>query len=48
MAAALMEADSQVLATILDPLRIIFHDLGRTVFLRLEPCDIQTVETSET
>ena len=40
--------DSQDLATILDPFRTIFADLGQTHYLRLEHCDIGTVETSKT
>ena len=40
--------DSQGLATILDPFRAIFGDLGQTADLRLEHCDIATIETSET
>ena len=48
MAAACQGVDSQDLATILDPFRTIFDNLGQTAFLKLEHCDIRTVATSET
>ena len=51
MAAACPGVDSQDLATILDPFRAIFADLGPDRlpgYLRLEHCDIATIETSET
>ena len=48
MAAACPGVDSHDLATILDPFRVIFADLGQTAYLRLEHCDIATIETSET
>ena len=50
MAAACLGVDSQDLGTILDPFRTIFDDLGpnRLDYLRLEHCDIGTVETSGT
>ena len=48
MAAACPGTDSQDLATILDPFRAIFVDWGQTAYLRLEHCDIGTIETSET
>ena len=47
MAAACQGVDSQVLATILDPFRAIFADLRPAAYLRLEHCDIATIETSE-
>ena len=57
MAGRSLGTDSQGLATILDPFRAIFVDLGpdrlylrlaQLRLLRLEHCDIATVETSET
>ena len=48
MAGRFTWADSQDLATILDPFRAIFVDWGQTAYLRLEHCDIATIETSET
>ena len=48
MAVACPGVDSQDLATILDPFRTIFVDWGQTAYLRLEHCDIATIETSET
>ena len=50
MAVACPGVDSEGLATILDPFRTIFDDLGpdRLQYLRLEHSDIATIETSET
>ena len=48
MAVGFIWVDSRGLATVLDPFRAIFADLGRTAYLGLEHCDIWTVETSET
>ena len=48
MTAACPGVDSQDLATILDPFRAIFADLGPAAYLRLEHSDLATVETSET
>ena len=48
MATAFTGVDSQFLATILNPLRIVFFGLGQTTFLRLQHCDIGTSGTPET
>ena len=47
MAAACPGVDSQDLATILDPFRAISPISGQTAYLRLEHCDIATIEISE-
>ena len=47
MAAACPGVDSQDLAPNLDPFRVFFDDLGLDRLLRLEHCDIATIETSE-
>ena len=48
MAAACPGLDSQDLATILEPFRAPSPIYGQTAYLRLEHCDIATIETSET
>ena len=47
MAVGFTAANSQAVATILDPIEIILMIWGQSHYLILKCCDIETVETSD-